>query len=166
MTESSNDKTKRNQLALLRQYSWATQFSLFYPDYNDSRKILEDGQRIRQRIKRLYNTTPFLCKIRFMSRPSDTIENPPINLKHVYMPYWTLYTPISMNQKEIYKLLPADLQEILTIKNRQITSKHIDSAVRAIKAQKLYNTEKHIGKKANSFYIINRRNLVHLDNTF
>lgn len=156
MSETSTEKTKRKQIELLNSYKWVTQISYFYPDYEDSRNIIEDGQKIRKRIGRLNPDGVFLCKLRFRSMPADYIESSPADNKYVTMPYWTVYSSNPFNTSEAEHFLPNGFSDVIRTKTRAVVYNHIDSAVRAIRGQKLYSVEKHLDTKANSYYIINK----------
>jgi hypothetical protein len=156
MSETSSDKTKRMQVELLQSYQWVTQISYFYPDYEDSRDILEDGKKIRKRIGRLNPDVVFLCKLRFRLMSTDLIDSSPSDKQYVTMPYWTIYSSKSFNAREADHFLPKGFSDVILTKIRAVVYNHIYNAVRAIKGQKLYNVEKHLGAKANSYYVINK----------
>ncbi|MFQ3171359.1 MAG: hypothetical protein ACI9DG_001393 [Oleispira sp.] len=156
MSETSTEKTKRNQINLLTSYKWVNQISYFYLDYEDSRHILKEGIGLRKRIGRLNPNTAFLCKLRFMNRPANDIENSPSGSNKVVMPYWTIYSTKAFSPSEAAHFLPKTMPDGIYTKKRAIRPYHIENAARAIKGQKLYNVEKHLGTKAKSFYIINK----------
>jgi hypothetical protein len=156
MPESSTDKTKRKQIELLQSNDWAVQFSYFYPDYEDSRNILEDNKLIRQRIQRLNPDTAFFCKLRFYSMSSEAISNAPQDKARIPMPYLSVYATKHFSRAEIERFLPLKLTGALTVKNRRVEPRHIINAVKAIKRQKLYSTLKHLDSKANSYSVINK----------
>jgi hypothetical protein len=156
MSETSSDKTKRMQVELLQSYQWVTQISYFYPDYEDSRDILEDGKKIRKRIGRLNSDVVFLCKLRFKLMSTDLIDSSPSDKQYVTMPYWTIYSSKPFNAREANHFLPKGISDVILTKIRTVAYNHIYNAVRAIKGQKLYKVEKHLGAKANSYYVINK----------
>lgn len=156
MSETSTEKTKRNQVKLLTSHKWVTQISYFYPDYEDSRHILQEGIGLRKRIGRLNPSTAFLCKLRFMTRPANDIENSPSGSNKVVMPYWTIYSTKAFSTLEATHFLPQGMAEIIYTKIRAVRPYHLENAARAIKGQKLYDVEKHLGTKAKSFYTINK----------
>jgi hypothetical protein len=156
VSETSTEKTKRKQIDLLLSYKWVTQISYFYPDYEDSRHIIEDGKKIRKRIQKLNPNTAFLCKLRFITRRANTIENSPSDSNNVVMPYWTIYSTKAFNTLEAIHFLPQGMGEIIYTMIRAVRSYDPESAASSIKGQKLYNVEKHLGAKANSYYIINK----------
>lgn len=161
MTETSSNKTKRKQIELLGFYNWVTQISYFYTSYEDSRNIIEDGKKLRKRIRRLNPDVAFLCKLRFITRPSSSIDDAPRDQSRVVMPYWTVYSTRPFKTKEAETFLPKDIAEGIHTKKRAVQAYHLDSAIRAINGQKLYQVEKHLGAKANSYYIINKSMLSH-----
>lgn len=156
MSETSTDKTKRKQIDLLLSYKWVHQISYFYPDYKDSRNILEDGKKIRKRIGRLNPSLAFLCKLRFKTKSAEDIENSPSDKKSVVMPYWTIYSTKPFQGSEAVHFLPKGIADVIYTKVQAIQPYRLENAARAIKGQKLYDAEKHLGTKAKSFYIINK----------
>lgn len=161
MSETSTEKTKRKQIELLNSYNWVTQISYFYPDYEDSRHIIEDGKKIRKRIQKLNPNTAFLCKLRFITRPADTIENSPSDSNNVVMPYWTVHSTKAFSTLEATHFLPKGMGEVIYTKIKAVRPYHLENAASSIKGQKLYNVEKHLGAKVNSYYIINKSMLSH-----
>jgi hypothetical protein len=156
VSETTTNRTKRKQIELLNSYKWIVQISYFYPDYEDSRHILEDGKQLRKRIQRLSPSTAFFCKLRFITRPANEIENSPSNNNKVVMPYWTIYSTKAFSTLEADHFLPKTMADVIYTKKRATQPYHLENAARAIKGQKLYNVEKHLGVKANSYYVINK----------
>jgi hypothetical protein len=118
--------------------------------------VIEDGKKIRKRLGRFNPDVVFLYKLRFKLMSTYLIESSPSDKQYVTMPYWTIYSSKPFNAREADHFLPKGFSDVILTKIRAVAYNHIYNAVRAIKGQKLYNVEKHLGAKANSYYVINK----------
>lgn len=63
MSESSDEKTRRKYLQLMNDYEWSYQYSLFYDDPHDSRRLLDDMVKFKQALRRKWPDTAFLIRV-------------------------------------------------------------------------------------------------------
>lgn len=63
MSETSEDKTKRRYLALLKGHQWSHQYSVFYDDLMLSNQLLTDKGPFLQTLRKHYPGQPFLVRI-------------------------------------------------------------------------------------------------------
>ncbi|NWA44704.1 hypothetical protein HX793_22280 [Pseudomonas reactans] len=63
MSETSQDKTKRKYLSLLREHQWSHQYSVFYDDLTLSNRLLTDKEPFLQSLRKQFPDQPFLVRI-------------------------------------------------------------------------------------------------------
>lgn len=63
MSETSQDKTKRKYIALLKENQWSYQHSVFYDDLKLSNQLLTDKERFLQTLRKQFPDQPFLVRI-------------------------------------------------------------------------------------------------------
>lgn len=68
MSETSEDKTKRKYLAVLRGYQWSFQHSVFYDDPEQSQGLLDDMASFKQMLRRRCPDQPFLIRVQALKK--------------------------------------------------------------------------------------------------
>ena len=68
MSETSEDKTKRKYLTVLRDYQWSYQHSIFYKDAELSHALLDDMVRFKQVLRRRCPDQPFLIRVQALKK--------------------------------------------------------------------------------------------------
>lgn len=68
MSETSEDKTKRKYLSVLRDYQWSYQHSVFYDDPELSQGLLEDMVAFKQMLRRRCPDQPFLIRVQALKK--------------------------------------------------------------------------------------------------
>lgn len=63
MSETTEDKTKRKYIALLKGNQWSHQYSVFYDNLTLSNQLLTDKQRFLQSLRKQFPGQPFLVRI-------------------------------------------------------------------------------------------------------
>lgn len=63
MSETSEAKTKRKYLELLRENQWSHRYSVFYDDITLSKRLLADKERFLQLLRKKFPDQPFLVRI-------------------------------------------------------------------------------------------------------
>src|SRR3990167_6902647 len=71
MSETSDEKSKRNYLRLLNNYEWNYQHSLFFEDGADSKALLDDMIKFKQVLRRKCPDQPLLIRIQLLNRKTD-----------------------------------------------------------------------------------------------
>lgn len=102
MTETSEDKTKRNFAALLLKPIWKFRYSVFYADRPGSKELLKDQKSFRQALRRKYPDQPFLIRIQVLQRGD-------VSQRQAYL---TLYTTQKAEgiDKLAYRCFPAEVR--------------------------------------------------------
>lgn len=68
MSESSEEKTKRKYLTVLRGYQWSYQHSIFYDDPEQSIALLGDMVLFKQMLRRKCPDQPFLIRVQALKK--------------------------------------------------------------------------------------------------
>lgn len=68
MSETSEEKTKRKYLTMLRDYEWSYQHSVFYDDPEQSIGLLEDMVSFKQMLRRRCPDQPFLIRVQALKK--------------------------------------------------------------------------------------------------
>ncbi|AIG03749.1 Uncharacterised protein [Pseudomonas fluorescens] len=68
MSETSEDKTKRKYLTVLRDYQWSYQHSIFYKDAEQSHALLGDMVKFKQVLRRRCPDQPFLIRVQALKK--------------------------------------------------------------------------------------------------
>lgn len=156
MSETSEDKSKRNYLKQLQGYQWSYQHSIFYEDVEDSRALLSDMVRFKQELRRQCPNQPFLIRIQLLNR--KTGRNPDGGLQA----YLSIITT-----KNAYKAIGAAADKAMStqcnVMSKSLTPEKLTKAASAIKAQKPHDLERLFGKeKINRFSVLNKTKLIPL----
>lgn len=144
MSESSEDRTKRQYLSLLNNNEWNYQYSVFYEDAEQSKSLLEDMIEFKQTIRRKYPTNPLLIRIQ-------------LHKKEELQAYLSIMTTEKMkNLSEITaKAFPSEVK----ILYRRLTEERISRIASAIKTQKPHNLERFFNKPARRWSLLNKPHL-------
>lgn len=156
MSETSEEKSKRNYLHLLRDYQWSYQHSLFYDDLKESTALLDDMVRFKQVLRRMCPDQPFLIRIQLHNR--KTPHNPDGGLQA----YLVILTTESAD-KQIKAAAAKAMSAQCNVMSMRLTPEKIRKAASAIKVQKPHDLERLFGKeKINRFTVLNKNKLVPL----
>lgn len=156
MSETSEEKSKRNYLHLLRDYQWSYQHSLFYDDLKESAALLDDMVRFKQELRRKRPDQPFLIRIQLHNRKSE--HNPDGGLQA----YLVILTTESAD-KQIKAAAAKAMSAQCNVMSMRLTPEKIRKAASAIKVQKPHDLERLFGKeKINRFTVLNKNKLVPL----
>jgi hypothetical protein len=153
MSETSEQKSKRNYLHLLREYQWGYQHSLFYDELHGSTALLDDMVRFKQELRRKCPEQPFLIRIQLLNR--KTVHNPDGGMQ-AYL--------VIITTKNAYKTITAVSEKVMSsvcnIISMSLTPEKIASAASAIKRHKPHDLEQFFGKeKINRFSVLNKHKL-------
>lgn len=153
MSETSEEKSKRNYLHLLRDYQWSYQHSLFYDDLKESTALLDDMVRFKQELRRKCPDQPFLIRIQLHSRKTE--HNPDGGLQ-AYLVILTTDNADNPIRKAAEKAMSAQCN----VMSMRLTAEKITKAASAIKSQKPHDLERLFGKvKINRFTVLNKNKL-------
>lgn len=153
MSETSEEKSKRNYLHLLQGYQWNHQHSLFYEDLHKSTALLDDMIKFKQVLRRLCPDQPFLIRIQLHNR--KTTYNPDGGLQ--------AYLVILTTENAYKSIRAADMKAMsaeCNVLSKPLTPEKIRKAASAIKVQRPHDLERFFGKKkVNRFTVMNKSQL-------
>jgi hypothetical protein len=153
MSETSEEKSKRNYLHLLQGYQWSYQHSLFYDDLKESITLLNDMVRFKQVLRRMCPDQPFLIRIQLHNRKTE--RNPDGGLQA----YLVILTTKSAS-KPIEVAAEKSMSAQCNVMSMRLSPEKITKAASAIKVQKPHDLERLFGKKnINRFTVLNKSKL-------
>lgn len=156
MSETSEEKSKRNYLHLLQDYQWSYQHSLFYDNLKESTALLDDMVRFKQELRRKCPAQPFLIRIQLHNRKTE--HNPDGGLQ-AYLVILTTDKADNPIREAAAKAMSAQCN----VMSMRLTPEKIRKAASAIKVQKPHDLERFFGKeKINRFTVLNKTKLIPL----
>lgn len=150
MSETSEEKTKRKYLTVLRGYQWSYQHSVFYDDPEQSLGLLEDMASFKQMLRRRCPDQPFLIRVQALKKGA------------VHQAFLSIITTAKVDDlREIAnKTFPAKMNVI----GRTLSVEKHDSIARAIEKQKPQDLSKLFDKAGiNRWSVLNKRLLLPLE---
>ena len=148
MSESSEEKTKRKYLTVLRGYQWSYQHSVFYDDPEESHALLEHMVRFKQILRRRCPDQPFLVRIQTLKKGSDP-----------HQAYLTIFTTKKVEglREMANKVFPT----IMNVMGKRLSAEKHDQIARAIEKQKPHDLSKLFDKAGiNRWSVLNKPLLV------
>ncbi|MEK8080613.1 hypothetical protein [Pseudomonas sp. XK-1] len=153
MSETSDEKSKRNYLRLLKNHEWNYQHSLFYEDGADSKALLDEMIKFKQVLRRKCPGQPFLIRIQLLNK--RTAYNPDGGLQA----YLVILTTINARDA-LAGAAKVAMHAPCNILKKELTQERKARMASAIKSQKPHNLERFFGKqKINRFTLLNKSKL-------
>lgn len=151
MSESSEEKTKRKYLTVLRGYQWSYQHSVFYNDPEQSHALLEHMVRFKQVLRRRCPDQPFLVRIQTLKKGSSP-----------HQAYLTIFT--SKKVDDLRELANNVFPAIMNVIGKKLSVEKLDQIARAIEKQKPHDLSKVLDRVGiNRWSVLNRQKLLLLD---
>lgn len=148
MSETSEDKTKRKYLAVLRGYQWSYQHSVFYDDPEQSHALLDHMVRFKQVLRRRCPDQPFLVRIQTLKKGSAP-----------HQAYLTIFTIMKVEdlREMANKVFPATMNVL----GKRLSAEKLDQIARAIEKQKPHNLSKLFDKAGiNRWSVLNKNSML------
>lgn len=148
MSETSEEKTKRKYLAVLRGYRWSYQHSIFYDDPEQSHALLDHMVRFKQVLRRRCPDQPFLVRIQTLKKGSAP-----------HQAYLTIFTTKKVDglREMANKVFPA----IMNVRGKNLSLEKLDRIAQTIEEQKPHDLSKLFDKAGiNRWSVLNRPLLI------
>lgn len=149
MSETSDDKSKRRYLNVLKENQWNYQYSVFYDDPKQSVCLLDDMVTFKHRLRRQYKAQPFLFRIQTHTHKDEK----------VLQAFLTLLTTEKLDDLEGFagKVFPS----AVNAPSRRLTGEKLATMARSIERQRPHDLSKLFGKSGqNRWGILNKPLLV------
>ncbi len=147
MSESSEEKTKRKLSALILNYTWVHQHSIFYENIEDCHLLVRDGNKLKRSLRKLYPDLPFLVCYRTLYRAE-------------YGGLQAYATIFSMQKiKDMAGIAERAFSASTNHRNRRLSQGKLESTALAIKEQKPHELGKFFGRQINRYSLINKQAL-------
>ena len=148
MSETSEDKTKRRYLAVLRGYQWSYQHSIFYADPEQSHALLDHMVRFKQTLRRRCPDQPFLIRVQTLNKWGRPLQ--------AYLTFFTT-KKVEDLQEMAEKVFPANMN----VRGRTLSVEKHGTIARAIEKQKPQDLSKVFDKVGmNRWSVLNKHMLV------
>ena len=147
MSETSEDKTKRKYLTVLRTHQWSYQHSIFYNDAEQSHALLDDMVRFKQVLRRWCPDQPFLIRVQALKKGA------------VHQAFLAIFTTAKVkNLQEIAnKTFPATMNVV----GRRLSAERLSQQARVIEEAKPHDLSKLFDKAGiNRWSVLNKNLLV------
>lgn len=150
MSESSEEKTKRKYLAVLRGYQWSYQHSVFYDNPEQSHALLDHMVRFKQVLRRRCPDQPFLVRIQTLKKGSAP-----------HQAYLTIFT--TKKVEDLREMANKVFPTIMNVMGKKLSVEKLDQIARAIEKQKPHDLSKVLDKTGiNRWSVLNKHLLVPL----
>ena len=147
MSESSVEKTKRKLSALILNHAWTHQYSIFYIDNKEGHRLIQDGNKLKKSLKKLYPASPFLVCYRTLYRAE-------------YGGLQAYAIIFSMQKiKDMAEIAENAFSASTRHRNRKVSREKLESTARAIRNQRLHDLEEFFGRSVRRYSIINKSEL-------
>jgi uncharacterized protein YneF (UPF0154 family) len=143
VSETSEEKTKRKYLTVLRGYQWSYQHSVFYDDPEQSLGLLEDMASFKQMLRRRCPDQPFLIRVQALKKGA------------VHQAFLSITTTAKVDDlREIAnKTFPAKMN----VMGKRLSVEKLDQIARAIEKQKPHDLSKLFDKAGiNRWSVLNK----------
>ncbi len=148
MSETSEEKTKRKYLTVLRGYQWSYQHSVFYDDPEQSHALLEHMVKFKQALRRRCPDQPFLVRIQTLKKGSAP-----------HQAYLTIFT--TKKVEDLREVANKVFPTIMNVMGKKLSVEKLDQIVRAIEKQKPHDLSKLFDKVGiNRWSVLNKHLLV------
>lgn len=147
MSETSEDKTKRKYLSVLRGYQWSYQHSVFYDNPELSYGLLDDMVAFKQTLRRKCPDQPFLLRIQTLKKGAAP-----------HQAYLTIFTTEKVEDlgEIANKTFPTKMNDL----GKKLSAEKLEQIAGAIEKQKPHDLSKVLGKSViNRWSILNRNKL-------
>ena len=149
MSETSEEKTKRKYLTVLRGYRWSYQHSIFYDDPEQSLALLEDMAPFKQMLRRRCPDQPFLIRVQALKKGA------------VHQAFLSIITTAKVDDLRgiVSKAFPASMNVV----GRRLSDERLSQQARVIEKAKPHDLSKLFDKaEINRWSILNKSSLIPL----
>lgn len=151
MSETSEDKTKRNYIALLTKNQWCHQHTLFYVYPEESVNLLTDKVAFQQVLRKQYPDQPFLIRIQTKVGDSDG--------ENVLQAYLTILTTVRASG--LTQVVDQSFRSEMRVRSRTLSDAKVQSMAGSIDKQKPHNLKKVFGDvRIRRWTLLNKEMLV------
>jgi len=150
VSESSEEKTKRKYLTVLRDYQWSYQHSVFYDDPEQSLGLLEDMASFKQMLRRRCPDQPFLIRVQALKKGA------------VHQAFLSIITTAKVDdlREMANKVFPA----VMNVLGKKLSVDKLDQIAKTIEKQKPHDLSKLFDKTGiNRWSVLNKHLLLPLE---
>lgn len=151
MTETSEEKTKREYIRMLASYEWSHQHSVFYQDEEESINLLDDMVAFKKLLRRRHPDQPFLIRIQMLNKKLNKADGAEKKLQA----YLVIIT--TKRIKDIKSIAESTFCAPVNILGRPYRKDRIERNTETIKKESSHNLKNFFGdKRIKRWTLINR----------
>ena len=150
MSETSEEKTKRKYLTVLRGYQWSYQHSVFYDDPEQSLGLLEDMASFKQMLRRRCPDQPFLIRVQALKKGA------------VHQAFLSIITTAKVD--DLREMANKVFPSVMNVLGKKLSVDKLDQIARAIEKQKPHDLSKLFDKTGiNRWSVLNKHLLAAIE---
>jgi hypothetical protein len=147
VSESSEEKTKRKYLTVLRGYQWSYQHSVFYDDPEQSLGLLDDMASFKQMLRRRRPDQPFLIRVQALKKGA------------VHQAFLSIITTAKVD--DLREIANKTFPTTMNVVGRRLTPERLSQQARVIEEAKPHDLSKLFDKAGiNRWSVLNKGQLV------
>ncbi|WP_460094491.1 hypothetical protein [Pseudomonas sp. S2_B03] len=150
MSETSEEKTKRKYLTVLRGYQWSYQHSIFYKDAEQSHALLDDMVRFKQVLRRRCPDQPFLIRVQALKRGA------------VHQAFLSIITTAKV--EDLQEIANNTFPALMNVVGRRLSAERLSQQASVIEEAKPHDLSKLFDKSGiNRWTLLNKQRLAELN---
>jgi hypothetical protein len=150
VSETSEEKTKRKYLTVLRGYQWSYQHSIFYKDAEQSHALLDDMVRFKQVLRRRCPDQPFLIRVQALKRGA------------VHQAFLSIITTAKV--EDLQEIANNTFPALMNVVGRRLSAERLSQQASVIEEAKPHDLSKLFDKSGiNRWTLLNKQRLAELN---
>lgn len=150
MSETSEEKTKRKYLAVLRGYRWSYQHSIFYDDPEQSHALLDHMVRFKQVLRKRCPDQPFLIRVQALKKGA------------VHQAFLSIITTAKV--EDLTEIANKTFTAKMNVVGRRLSAERLSQQASVIEKAKPHDLSKLFAKSGiNRWSVLNKSNLIPTD---
>ena len=161
MTETPENRSKRDFIAHLNNECWVHQVSIFFNNYSDCSDALDHFATIRKRISRVLNDQPFLWRIGLLNAEAKHYDDLGPEGPKVLVPYMTMFTDTATHYTKVLKVLgKMSSSPDVRVINQQTGETRRNGYIKKVKSEDPHDLNTYFNEaKVNRFGVLNEKHV-------
>jgi hypothetical protein len=153
VSETSEEKTKRKYLTVLRGYEWSYQHSIFYDDPEQSLGLLKEMVSFKQMLRRRCPDQPFLIRVQGLKKGA------------VHQAFLSIITTAKVD--DLVEIANKTFPAKMNVVGRRLSAERLSQQASVIEEAKPHDLSKLFDKSGiNRWTLLNKYHLAGLDDAF
>jgi hypothetical protein len=153
VSETSEEKTKRKYLTVLRGYQWSYQHSVFYDDPERSLGLVKEMVSFKQMLRRRCPDQPFLIRVQALKKGA------------VHQAFLSIITTAKVD--DLVEIANKTFPAKMNVVGRRLSAERLSQQASVIEEAKPHDLSKLFDKSGiNRWTLLNKYHLADLDDAF